>query len=116
MRLLLLLTLLATSTIAFQNRYYIDVLLENMPEQSKVYTGQPNMYFFDQKTDHFDADNAETFKQQYFVDYQFWRGPGYPVFLYMGGEGDETERTFEFSWCAEYAKEFQALCLSLEHR
>ena len=122
MRLLIVFALLTIgTTFAFQNRYYIDVLLENMPKQSKIYTGQPDMYFFDQKKDHFDANNAETFKQQYFVDDQFWGGPGtdgpgYPVFLYMGGEGDETERTFEFSWCAEYAQQFQALCISLEHR
>ena len=66
--------------------------------------------------DHFDANNDQTWEQQYYVDTSKWTGPGGPVFLYMGGEGDLGERTFTFSWCAEYAAEFGALCLGLEHR
>ena len=73
MRLLVFFAVLALGlTSAQKKRYYIDVLYENMPPKSRTYSGQPNMYFFDQKKDHFNSNNVETFKQQYFVDYQFW--------------------------------------------
>ena len=118
MRLLFfLLPILGSATTTFQNRYFEDVLLENMPERSKIYHGNPTMQYFTQKVDHFDINNLERYQQQYFVDSSNWRGPGQgPVFLYMGGESDLNERTFEFSWCAEYAPEYGALCLALEHR
>ena len=117
MRLLFcLFVLLASATATFQHRYFEDVLLENMPERSKIYTGNPQTSYFEQKIDHFDSNNLRTFYQQYFTDASNWRGPGDPVFLYMGGEADLTENAFYFSWCAEYAPQFNALCLALEHR
>ena len=117
MRLLFFLFPILVSATTFQHRYFEDVLLENMPARSKIYNGNPTMEYFTQKMDHFDTNNQETYQQQFYVDSSNWRGAGQgPVFLYMGGESDLDQRTFEFSWCAEYAPENGALCLALEHR
>ena len=71
---------------------------------------------FRQKLDHFDESNNETFQQQYFYHNSYWGGPGYPVFLKLGGEGDTTYGDIYSAWCQQYAKEFEALCITLEHR
>ena len=71
---------------------------------------------FTQLVDHFDVLNNNTWSQEYFVDTTHWKGPGYPIFIYIGGEGDVESRSFDWPWCREYAAEFNALCFVLEHR
>ena len=72
--------------------------------------------YVEQKQDHFNDDNNQTWKQQYFVDTSKWGGPGYPVFLLLGGEWDITYHDFYKPWCHNYAFEFKAICFILEHR
>lgn len=43
--------------------------------------------WFVQNVDHYDMQNLNTFRQQYFVNDTFWGGPGSPIFLVLGGEG-----------------------------
>ena len=112
---LLILLQVAFATSSLRNQNVIDILYENMPEYSKVRISPPDVKYFNQKMDHFDATNEKTWEQQYYVDASKWQ-VGNPVFLYMGGEGDLNERTFTFAWCAEYAVQFGALCFGLEHR
>ena len=72
--------------------------------------------YLEQKQDHFEDGNNNTWKQQYFVDTSKWGGPGYPAFLLLGGEWDITYSDFQKPWCKQYASEFKALCFILEHR
>jgi len=55
--------------------------------------------------------------QRYYVNDQFWGGNGYPIFLYIGGEGPETGRSLtDRLYMYSLAQEHQALMVDLEHR
>ena len=72
---------------------------------------------FTQLVDHFDVLNNNTWSQEYFVDATYWKGPGPgPIFIYIGAELDSDAWMFDQPWCREYAAEFNALCIVLEHR
>ncbi|KAI9915516.1 hypothetical protein PsorP6_007282 [Peronosclerospora sorghi] len=68
--------------------------------------------------DHFAAvSERTTWKQRYQVNEEFWGGHGFPVFLYIGGEGPLgpkaiTNRTFIHF----LAEQHRALLLAVEHR
>jgi serine protease 16 len=75
-------------------------------------------FFTDAVVDHFaPVSKRSTWKQRYQVNEEFWGGHGYPVFLYIGGEGPLgpkaiTNRTFIYY----LAEQHRALLLALEHR
>ncbi|KAH8069707.1 serine-type peptidase [Aureococcus anophagefferens] len=49
-------------------------------------------FYHDALLDHFESDVASPtrkWSQRYYVDESFWGGAGYPVFLYIGGEGPQ---------------------------
>uniref|UniRef100_A0AAV1UPU2 Serine protease n=1 Tax=Peronospora matthiolae TaxID=2874970 RepID=A0AAV1UPU2_9STRA len=75
-------------------------------------------YFTDALVDHFaPVSKRSTWRQRYQVNEEFWGGQGYPVFLYIGGEGPLgpkaiTDRTFVYY----LAEQHQALLIALEHR
>ncbi|XP_059485421.1 putative serine protease K12H4.7 isoform X2 [Neocloeon triangulifer] len=71
--------------------------------------------WFDQKLDHFDPTNSETWKQRYFVNDNYYEKGG-PVFLMIGGEGKADPIWMEQGMWVEYAKQFKALCFQVEHR
>jgi hypothetical protein len=53
--------------------------------------------------------------KRYWVDETFWNGTG-PVFLYIGGQLEmDPEFVFRAQWIV-YARQFNALCVLLEHR
>jgi len=55
--------------------------------------------------------------QRYFENSQFWGGPGYPIFVFIGGEGEEScKRLTDHMYLYDQAKEHKALLLDLEHR
>jgi len=76
-------------------------------------------HFFDHALlDHFTGSFStpeRKWSQRYYVDTTHWGGEGFPVFLYIGGEGPQSapsERLFMWT----LAEEHKALMLSLEHR
>ena len=80
------------------------------------YNGKlPEDRWFTQRLDHFNEAETRTWKQRYFVNDTFHK-PGGPVFLMIGGEGEASAMWLvEGAWI-EYAKQYNALCLQLEHR
>lgn len=81
--------------------------------------GNTDPYFYnDAIVDHFAhnvANKPEHWKQRFYYQDQFWGGEGFPVFLYIGGEGPQGAASEKlFMW--ELAEEKQALMISLEHR
>lgn len=52
-----------------------------------------------------------------FVFTEFWAGPGAPVFVFIGGEGQEScSRLTSRMYLWELAKEHNALLMNVEHR
>lgn len=78
---------------------------------------------FQQRVDHFDRSNLDTFPQRYFINDTFWKGPesNAPVFLCVGGEGPPL--TYMVLIASDHcndmvmlAEQHGALMLALEHR
>ena len=75
-------------------------------------------FYNDAVVDHFDdtvAAPIAKWSQRYYSDDSFWGGEGYPVFLYIGGEGPQSAPTDKL-FMYKLAEEHQALVLALEHR
>ena len=74
-------------------------------------------YFDSQLLDHMapnDIRLLHTWSQRYFEDLSLWRGPGYPVFLALGGEGPEYGAPDGLQ--RELAEQHGAALITLEHR
>lgn len=71
--------------------------------------------FFDQKVDHFDPNNHDTFPNKYMSFEKFFKGPGHPVFFILGGEDplDNLITPAVYYYLSEY---FGAAALGVEHR
>mmetsp|Transcript_58686 Transcript_58686/g.143524 ORF Transcript_58686/g.143524 Transcript_58686/m.143524 type:complete len:569 (-) Transcript_58686:315-2021(-) len=71
--------------------------------------------FFDQKVDHFDPNNNDTFPNQYMSFEKFFKGPGHPIFFILGGEDPLTNLITPnvYYYMSEY---FGAAALGVEHR
>jgi Serine carboxypeptidase S28 len=53
----------------------------------KVYRSPSDTpHSFSQKVDHFDPHNHETFQQRYYRKSEYFKGPGHPIILVVGGE------------------------------
>ena len=51
--------------------------------------------------------------QRYWLNKQFWSGPGAPIFVYIGGEGEEScSRLTSRMYAFELAKEHNALLVN----
>ena len=72
--------------------------------------------WFNATLDHFNFANTGTFPLRYLVNDDHFGGPGAPIFLYTGNEGDIEwfARNTGFMW--EIAPEFQASVVFVEHR
>lgn len=87
---------------------------EDDPVEPPVYED----YFTDAIVDHFaPVSKRLVWNQRYQVNEEFWGGHGFPVFLYIGGEGPLgpkaiTNHTFIYF----LAQQHQALLVALEHR
>lgn len=75
----------------------------------------PPDQWFDQTLDHFHPTDDRTWRQRYFVNDTFYR-PGGPAFLMIGGEGQDNPIWMVAGTWLEYAKQYGAICFSLEHR
>lgn len=79
------------------------------------------LYFDGAVIDNFAPVNSqETWRskgQRYFVNRKFWAGAGAPIFVFIGGEGEEScQRLSENLYMYELAKENNALMIDVEHR
>lgn len=55
--------------------------------------------------------------QRYFVNKQFWGGNNYPIFVFIGGEGEEKcTRLTSYMYLYNLAQEHRALLVDVEHR
>ena len=72
-----------------------------------------------QPLDHFDRLNNATYEQTYWVNEQYWNGTSdSPVFLYLGGEWEESGSTLEYgaNVMSVWAKTFGGLMVDIQHR
>jgi pimeloyl-ACP methyl ester carboxylesterase len=74
------------------------------------------LFFDNQALDHFQDGNKHTFSQRFYKRSKYWKGPGYPILVIMGGEG-----SLDLPMLYPYvnkglAKEFHAFVMSPEHR
>jgi dipeptidyl-peptidase II len=72
--------------------------------------------FVDQIIDHFTYDSTDTFRQKYMVYDKFWSPRRGPVFFYFGNEGGIEDFYNNSGAMFEYAPQFDALLVFLEHR
>ncbi|EFA84445.1 hypothetical protein PPL_02477 [Heterostelium album PN500] len=89
----------------------IDYALKQNRHSSKGVEYQ----WFTQELDHFDQQNTKTFQQRYLINDQYWDGKG-PVFIMINGEGPMTIGTVLGLKYIDWAKQFNALVVALEHR
>jgi hypothetical protein len=72
-------------------------------------------FFREQLVNHHDLDNSKTYPQRYFEKKDYFGGPGYPIFVILGGE-DPLEGLL-YPFVSEHlAKDFRGYTASLEHR
>ena len=84
-----------------------------------VTSGEVQTLTITQPLDHFDRLNNATYEQTYWVNEQFWSGTaGSPVFLYLGGEWEESGGTLEYgsNVMSVWAKTFGGLMVDIQHR
>jgi hypothetical protein len=64
-----------------------------------------------QRADQFNALRTDVFEQRYLLNATWWGGPGSPILLYTGGEGDGIESVFEAQggYVLALARELRAL-------
>ncbi|XP_065204036.1 putative serine protease K12H4.7 [Planococcus citri] len=72
-------------------------------------------YTFQQKLDHFDPTNEETWLQRYWVDSTFYQKGG-PAFLVIDGETQADVTLYDKTEWKNYARNFNATFFYLEHR
>jgi serine protease 16 len=70
---------------------------------------------FEQKQDHFDKSNKNTYKQTYFVDERHYKAGG-PIFLELTGEWSLTTTSLDLRLENALAKRHGGLHVGLEHR
>ena len=78
----------------------------------------PPAQWQNQRLDHFDPVNTQTWKQRYFVNFKYFdHNDESPIFLQLGGEGEASPIWLEQGQVAtNYAKHFNAAQVLLEHR
>eukprot|EP00123_Amoebidium_parasiticum_P006665 comp17566_c0_seq1/m.17172 comp17566_c0_seq1/g.17172 ORF comp17566_c0_seq1/g.17172 comp17566_c0_seq1/m.17172 type:complete len:507 (-) comp17566_c0_seq1:493-2013(-) len=93
----------------------IDMMAQN---DNSSYMKPEERWFEHQLVDHFDHTNRNLWRQRYFIVDQYWGGNGFPIFLFISGEGEMTPGYLagRSSQMVEYARQFNALAVGLEHR
>jgi hypothetical protein len=71
--------------------------------------------------DNFAPINAQTYwsngGQRYWINKELWGGEGYPIFVFIGGEGQEScSRLSNKMYMYNLAQEHKALLVDVEHR
>lgn len=100
------------------HRHHVDHVLRSSGTADARPEGNSTTYFYNEAVlDHFSTDDlSETqWSQRFYADASQWGGAGYPVFLYIGGEGPQGPVSPSL-FMYELATEAKALVLALEHR
>jgi len=75
----------------------------------------PSAQWFDQILDHFNIRDGRQWKQRYWAGWNYYVDGG-PIFILIGGEGEENPGWLNAGSLHDYAKEFQGAMFILEHR
>lgn len=67
------------------------------------------------QVDHFSYANNDIFKQRYLISTKHWQQNG-PIFFYAGNEGDIMAFANNTGFMWEYAPQFKAMVVFMEHR
>lgn len=71
---------------------------------------------FETKVDNFDVKNGKMFQLRYAKDEQHWNSTGGPIFIHTANEGSIEDHVKEMGAMFDWAKEFKALVVFVEHR
>jgi pimeloyl-ACP methyl ester carboxylesterase len=74
------------------------------------------LFFDHQALDHFKDGNKHVYSQRFYKRSKYWKGPGYPILVIMGGEGSLDPPMLYPYVNKGLAKEFHAFVVSPEHR
>jgi hypothetical protein len=86
-----------------------------LARESKIQNGNVVLNWFDQRIDHYNAQDARTYKQRYYSNSDYYI-PGGPIFVYIGGEGAIGPSTISSGEIVENAMSQGAMLYALEHR
>mmetsp|Transcript_118963 Transcript_118963/g.237125 ORF Transcript_118963/g.237125 Transcript_118963/m.237125 type:complete len:518 (+) Transcript_118963:86-1639(+) len=76
----------------------------------------PEMWYEDQRLDHFNAEDKRTFKQRFFANFGHFK-PGGPIFINIGGEGPlDGKEVSGYLTNALFANQTNGATVALEHR
>ena len=101
----------ATST---QNKVSVSHNVEVLAKVHRTPADTPHA--FSQLVDHLDDSNYDTWQQRYYKKSEYFRGPGHPIFLVVGGEGALDSGMFYPFVDTYLAEKFGAYVLHAEHR
>jgi len=73
------------------------------------------MFYDDQLVDHFGGNTSTTWSNRYYKSTNYFRGPGHPIFLVVGGEGALDRMLYPFV-TQHLAPRFGAAVIQIEHR
>lgn len=126
--LLVILAVLATCISAFDYKTNLGYGLQRLKaaKKGRLTTGAtcdniPELWFKDAVVDNF-APIEKQVKwagngQRYWANKEFWGGAGFPIFVFIGGEGQEScSRLTNRMYVYQLAQEHKALLVDVEHR
>ena len=103
--------LLAQETTALNADADLDMI---WGKKKQLKDWQTPLYYTDQFVDHF-AEDTGTWPNRYYVGEEHWKGPGNPLIVIMGGEGEVDEVLYPYVMDV-LAPKFGAYVLQTEHR
>ena len=111
--------LTSSGTSSQGSRTLVSALRAPAASKRSLAPSPPQALWFDEQiVDHFvPATQRSHWPQRYYVNDTLWGGPGFPVFLYIGGEGPESGRAISGElFLSRLAEDHQALLVDVEHR
>ncbi len=104
------------SALADYKEFYYKRLLNNNLQENKSIQIPVVTNWMDQRLDHFDKNNQQTFKQRYYINTSYAMSSASPVLLYICGESTCHASSVGRGAIVDYAKRFNAVIVALEHR
>ncbi|KAL3757170.1 hypothetical protein ACHAWU_004602 [Discostella pseudostelligera] len=74
------------------------------------------LFYHDQLVDHFDPSDTSTWSNRYYASTEYFKGPGHPIFLIVGGEGSLDHGMLYPFVTQHLAPYFGAAVIEIEHR
>ena len=109
-----------SQSVSSQQQQQQQLMSSNSKQHESIQVAKERFYHH-QKIDHFCDDNygehcEQYWSNRYYQTTQYWNGPGYPIFVIIGGEG-ATDDGFFYPFITEHlAPHFGAAVLQIEHR